>query len=338
MARGNAVAFKQWTLLCCGATAFVLMAVNYSVFRSLSQAAHEMEPATAMHSGEEETNPVAQAQAIEQQIQRKVTSTKESSQRSQLLVVTGYWKMKSKRGNADASDKLYSSCMNKVLSLNTPIAVFGDNVGLQKLQMARGSLTFASTSKVAIEDMEPCVSARNVLNSSRFIHRMHVPNIVLGCLWDAKMDMLRRAAATHIGYKWYAWLDACMGHGAVRFNHDDTPWPTMAALQKLPSDKVTVSYSHQRTCEKCRGDWHYCHCIAGTAFVVPATLVEKVAQKFYKKVRECLDSFADSSEGGYMCFSDQVIFTKLFLEEPALFFFTSQGYGAVATLFLTAKK
>mmetsp|Transcript_115312 Transcript_115312/g.204349 ORF Transcript_115312/g.204349 Transcript_115312/m.204349 type:complete len:86 (+) Transcript_115312:701-958(+) len=77
--------------------------------------------------------------------------------------------------------------------------------------------------------------------------------------------------------------------------------------------------------------WTYCHCVAGTAFVVPAVLVEPLAQNFSRTVRECL-SMAPQA---FVCLSDQVILTKLLLREPERFYIASQGYGAVATQYLT---
>jgi hypothetical protein len=147
--------------------------------------------------------------------------------------------------------------------------------------------------------------------------------------------MLRRSARDHPEYDWYAWLDICMGHGAVPFPHGGEPWPNAEKLTTLPGDRISVSLSNEDDCEACREGWTYCHCLAGTAFVVPRSLVEPFASNFSQKFDECLQALSRQEEGSYICLSDQVIMTKLYLQNPGVFSIKSSGYGAVAVSQLT---
>jgi len=257
-----------------------------------------------------------------------------------LLVSTGYWQIgHSKRGDREQGRHVYERCMPPVMSLNAPMALYGDAAGLEAMRAARqnsgGPLSAAASKEVDVQQLGPCGEAPEALASrggeAGVTNDGDVPSQELGCIWDGKPRLLARSARDHPGFAWYAWLDVCMGHGEVPFEHGAGPWPSTSALAKLPSDRIAVSFSGQHACEDCREGWTYCHCVAGTAFVVPAVLVEPLAQNFSRTVRECL-SMAPQA---FVCLSDQVILTKLLLREPERFYIASQGYGAVATQYLT---
>lgn len=256
-----------------------------------------------------------------------------------LLVTTAYWKIRSKRGEPAESDALYSRCMGNVMSLQAPLVTYGDAYGLQEMHTARSAagLSFLGEVQASISDLPPCASYRQDLwgHPDKYTNLGDVPSVSLGCLWDGKPGMLAQSARDHPEYDWYAWLDVCMGHGAIPFHHNNQPWPSPERLNGLPSDRISVSWSEEDDCESCREGWTYCHCLAGTAFVVPRSLVDQFSTRFSQTVRECLQAFSEQEVGAYVCLSDQVILTKLYLQTPALFSVGSSGYGAVAVEQLT---
>lgn len=252
-----------------------------------------------------------------------------------LLVTTAYWKIRSKRGEPEASDSVYRKCMMQVLSLNTPMVVYGDAQALTEMGEARRSSNvppLVGQVQMKIDDLTPCSGHPEIWSHpQKYTNDGDVPSVQLGCIWDGKPSLLRQSAHEHPEYDWYAWLDVCMGHGDIPFRHGERLWPSSERLQTLPKDRITVSLSNEHMCETCRAGWTYCHCLAGTAFVVPKPLVDRLANKFSQKVDACLQSFSSSEDGAYICMSDQVIMTKLFLDEPDMFSIGSSGYGAVAT-------
>jgi len=258
--------------------------------------------------------------------------------REELLATTGYWRIPSKRGDVNQSDAVYNQCMTHVMTLNCPLAIYGSPDTLKEMQHARGTVEppLRDTVALSVDQLGPCAAHQELWkHASKYTNQYDVPSVELGCVWDGKPGLLARSARQHSGYKWHAWVDVCMGHGVVPFPHGSAPWPSSQRLHELPEDMITVSYSGQNGCEECREGWTYCHCIAGTAFVVPDALVEDFASNFSQKVDACLAAFDQEDTGAYVCLSDQVVFTKLMLENPQLFFFSSAGYGSVATSFLT---
>lgn len=257
-----------------------------------------------------------------------------------LLVTTAYWKIRSKRGDPSQSDAVYSRCMVEVLRLNASMAIYGDAGALQEMRRARGSVAappLAGATELEVRELAPCSEHAAALDADpgKYTNDGDVPSVELGCIWDGKPSLLQRSAEAHPEFEWYAWLDVCMGHGAIPFPHGDESWPSPERLRELPRDKVTVSYSEEDRCEECREGWRYCHCLAGTAFVVPRALVTEVNERFARKVDACLQAFAGKDEGAFVCLSDQVILTKMLLDDPSLFSVASSGYGAVATSVLS---
>jgi hypothetical protein len=257
-----------------------------------------------------------------------------------MLVTTAYWNIRSKQGDPKASDGVYRNCMHDVMTLNSPMCLYGDSSSLQEMQQARGvnANPVVESNELMLEQLNPCASRWQMLHDSeaKYTNANDVPSVELGCIWDGKLDLLQRSAEAHPEYLWHAWMDVCMGHGDIPFSHDAQPWPSKEMFLELPTDRITVSYSGQNACEQCRNGWGYCHCLAGTVFVVPGAMVEHAATNFSKKVNECLDAATlEDSHSGYVCLSDQVILTKLYLDNPDLFFISSSGYGAVATSYLS---
>jgi len=255
-----------------------------------------------------------------------------------MLVTTAYWKMHSKRGDPKKSDGVYHECMRGVMSLNSPMHIYGDADALQEMRQARKNSmpSLVGQSELMLKQLGPCSAHWQELhaNVGKYTNKGDVPSIELGCLWVGKVDLLARSAKAHPEYIWHAWMDACIG--GRPFRHDDAAWPRPEMYLKLPRDKITVSYSGANECEQCRSGWGYCHCLAGTDFVVPGTMVEQLATNFSKKVNECLDTVATGDgHGAYVCLSDQVILTKLYLEAPDVFSISSSGYGAVVTKVLS---
>jgi hypothetical protein len=102
-------------------------------------------------------------------------------------------------------------------------------------------------------------------------------------------------------------------------------------MERLPPGKfVGSTWQSCRTCDK---SWSYCHCITGGAYLLHHTVVDKISTLFRAKTLECLDAVVSNrtSVQGYICLSDQVVLTRIYLDNPSLFHLEHSGWGAIAT-------
>lgn len=234
----------------------------------------------------------------------------------------------------------YLHQMPAVMTLNTPMAIYGDAFGLAAMKKARGNATPAiqSAEELNLTSLPPCKDRGEDLrqNNLKYTDAKNAPSISLGCIWDGKMSLIAKTAKKHPGYKFYAWLD--VGMHAYKFeiikHHGGRPWPDAAKLASLPSNRVSVDRTFE--CAKCKlGDWdNFCHCIAATAMLVPSSMVQEVSDFFYQKMEECFEQ-AKTKTSGYTCISEQHILTQMQLARPGLFNFVDKGYGSMAADLVT---
>lgn len=228
--------------------------------------------------------------------------------------------------------------MITTMTLNSSMVVYGDPYSLAVMQQGRGNATPPLLRAVnrSFKSLPPCATHPEVLSSpAKYTHRSHVPSVELGCIWNSKASLMLLSSQKYPNFTWHAWLDVGM-HGipgnsySAFHNHDGAPWPDKAGLSALPQDKIIVSYSSSagwKGCEKCR-EWKYCHCVAGTSFLVPFAGLQMFTRDFLRMFRTCLAVKRDA--GQFVCMSDQVIMTHMVLEKPGMFHFIGVGYGLVA--------
>jgi len=94
-----------------------------------------------------------------------------------LLVSTGYWQIgHSKRGDREQGRHVYERCMPPVMSLNAPMALYGDAAGLEAMRAARqnsgGPLSAAASKEVDVQQLGPCGEAPEALASRGFWHAL----------------------------------------------------------------------------------------------------------------------------------------------------------------------
>jgi len=260
-----------------------------------------------------------------------------------VMAITGYWRLTmddADVGRLRTGPGSYLHQMPAVMTLNTPMAIYGDAFGLENMRKARGNSTpeLQSAEEVHLTSLPPCSTHGQELrqNNLKYTDTKNAPSISLGCIWDGKMSLIARTADKHPGYKFYAWLD--VGMHAYKYEvikkHGGRPWPDAAKLATLPTDRVSVDRTFE--CAKCkRGDWdNFCHCIAATSILVPGSMVKEVSDLFYRLMEECFEQ-AKGKTSAYTCISEQHILTQMHKEKPGLFNFVDKGYGSMAADLVT---
>lgn len=257
-----------------------------------------------------------------------------------LIVTTGYWRLT----NADADQGGlrngpggYVRRMHLVMGLNVPIITYGDEFGVTNMGIARGNTTPAliDSVQVPVAELPPCKAHEKMLraNISKYTHQLHMPSVTLGCVWDGKFSLIGRTAREHPEYGWYAWLDIGMHSGPALeklfIDWGDKPWPNPEKLKQLPRDKISASRTF--ACQTCKEGQYvpFCHCVAATAFIIPAEIVHEVVDLFYSTLEKCLKD-TEGRDEGYPCMSEQVIMTQMEMQRPGLYNFIGKGYGDIA--------
>lgn len=267
----------------------------------------------------------------------KTTPSATAAPKGGVLVTTGYWRLDNTAADSGTlrnGPGGYLKRMHMVMSLNVPIAIYGDNFGVENMELARGNATPAivGSEEVAIESLEPCKSheAEMRANVSKYTHPLHMHSITLACIWDGKFSLVGRSFRKYPGYDWYAWLDIGM-HGGPEMEKimtawGTTPWPSESRLAALPRNKISASRTGN--CGSFQA-WSYVpfgHCVAATAYLIPAPMVEEVVALFYEQLELCLKRTKNRAES-YPCLSEQVIMTHMELAKPGLYHFIGKGYG-----------
>jgi hypothetical protein len=254
-----------------------------------------------------------------------------------VLVTTGYWRLDNSaadNGGLRNGPGGYLKRMHMVMSLNVDLAIYGDEFGVQNMRLARdqNNSVLRGSEIVNISDMEPCRSYEPQLraNVSKYTHPLHMHSVTLACIWDGKFGLIGRSARKFPGYDWYAWLDIGM-HGGPEMERNmnawgNKPWPSPSRLAMLPTDKISASQTS--SCGNFKEGVYipFGHCIAATAYIIPAKIVQEVVELFYEQLYKCLLITRDQDES-YPCLSEQVIMTQMEMARPGLYNFIGKGYG-----------
>lgn len=235
--------------------------------------------------------------------------------------------------------------MAEVMGLNADIVINGDEDTIPLMKQARGNAkNFVGVNHRSVETLPPCSWVEQgpelYKNSQRYTDINEVPSVELGCIWNGKFSMLMQSMKEHPDYDHYIWMDVGIhdpkAHVLLKHaNKRDKLFPNPSTLERLPKDKMTVTHSYRThkgytSCKECT-EWKYCHCVAGTAYSVPKSLLPQMDDLFSQYLRQCFED-TRGADTSYTCMSDQVVLSRIARDHPDLFeFVDGPGYGAVAT-------
>lgn len=240
-----------------------------------------------------------------------------------------------KWGDEQKSREIYKYDMQPVLNLPTNLVVYGDDNGLSVMQEIRdkSKRPFYAQHKVEVKDLQPCAKNWDLISqhpdqytsgkldltgqSQHETGPLDVPSFELGCIWDSKVDLLRRTKQEHPNFEWYIWLDAGFhGHPDAwkvlnNYSHNEREWPRPEKLAHLQKGKLLYAKTGNKPCE----GWKNCHKVSGTALVAHSSIVDRFAELFDRFQQQCMDEATQK----WVCLSDQIVLTQVLNKHPELF-------------------
>lgn len=255
-----------------------------------------------------------------------------------LLVSTGSWDTLEPGGQSKSGMSFFRQA-DEVLGMSAYLALWGDAAALawMKAKIHRSRTVLVGMTEVPWWRLPPCgtrlcakTAARPcdhwaVKNISAYRHGVHVPSVALGCVWSSKLALLQRSSKHHPEFEFHMWIDIGCSFELLNNPADYN----LTSVHGLPRYKVSVSLNARGDCEACRQGWKYCTCISGSSYTVPARMLSHMVHIYAQKFEECMS--AEKKEGEWICMSDDVILTKLYLSHPELFQVVARGRCGVAS-------
>jgi hypothetical protein len=124
--------------------------------------------------------------------------------------------------------------------------------------------------------------------------------------------------------EWFSWIDA-----GISIYRNTPPasaeFPNPAKLYKLSKKQVNYCSSDPIDDSKLETikSWAYVHNISGT-IILHKSIITKVCDLFYEYLEKCIKETKT-----FVCYSDQCIWTRMYVDNPSLFNKVGDGYGNI---------
>ena len=149
----------------------------------------------------------------------------------------------------------------------------------------------------------------------------HCPSVELNLIWNEKIFMMKKASELNpYNTDWFHWIDA----GICTYRNKSPPKQNFATREKfalLPRNKFIYSQSEPYSSERTTNTNHYHH-ISGT-YLIHKNFIPAYAALF--------ESYADKLIDTNNIWTDQVIHTHIYKNDPSFFFKLNNGYGTIST-------
>jgi hypothetical protein len=228
--------------------------------------------------------------------------------------VSGYWRIGNKHGNQ------YNDWFENTLAINCPYIFFTTEDNIESINNFRKNYPTHYITK-NITDFKTYK-----LNINNITHGEHVPSKELGLVWLEKIDLIREAASLNpYNSEWFCWVDA----GICSYREtkpSSNKFPNPEKIHLLSKSLINYSSSDDITDERLSElkNWKHIHKIAGTAYILHISIIDFVHHLFYKYLDKCI-----SETDTYTCYSDQSIWSRIYIDLPTLFNKVGHGYGQI---------
>jgi hypothetical protein len=224
--------------------------------------------------------------------------------------VSGYWQIKNKHGNQ------FNDWFKNSLKINCPYVFFGDKESIELVKNYRGELSTYYI-ELNIEEFMTYKYKDNMITNE-----VDCPSIELNLIWNEKIFMINRALEINpFSSEFFMWIDA-----GICIYRDKSPpsisFPNMNKLNNLPKDKFIYS-SSQNTIYNSdkfkKGQYYLHHHVSGT-YILHKNIIPKCVTLYSKYLK-----LIDKDD----IFTDQVILTLMYIDNPDLFYKYCDGYGSM---------
>ena len=221
--------------------------------------------------------------------------------------VSSYYKIKNKHG-----DK-FNDWFKNTLSIRCPYVIFSNKEGIEIIKQYRSSYPTYYI-ELNIEDFYTYKYKDNILT-----HPVHCPSVELNLIWNEKIFMLQKAYMLNpFNSEWFKWIDA-----GICIYRDIYPpqniFPQFDKVNKLPKDKFIYSSSLCYNKDLVTKTNYYHH-ISGT-YIIHKNMINQIVTIYM----EYLDKLIDK----HNIWTDQVVLTHIYKDNPDLFFKLCNGYGEI---------
>ena len=225
-----------------------------------------------------------------------------------LTCVSAYFPVKNKYDNK------YLEWFNNSLCINCPYIFFTTSESIELIKSFRKELPTYYI-ECTIEEFYTYQYKDRMIHDS-----YHCPSVELNLIWNEKIFMLQKAYELNpFNSEWFHWIDAgiCIYRDV---KPPDTLFPNEEILTTLPKDKFIYSSSNLYE-ESSVSTENYYHHIAGTSYL----LYKDMIPLFKDMYKEYIDKLLNDK----IIWTDQIILTHIYKENPELFHKICDGYGEV---------
>jgi len=231
-----------------------------------------------------------------------------------MTCVSGFWAVKNK------INKDYLEFFTNTLPLNCPYVFFTSKENIENIKEFRKEYPTYFLERNIIDFKTYKLGMNNETNE------IHVPSKELGLIWLEKMNLVMEASIIN-PYKteWFCYIDA-----AIPIYRDIPPsdniFPNPEKINLL--SKTQINYSSSENISKDELDtikkWNYIHNISGTAFILHISIIKYIYNLFYEYLDKCR-----TETNKFVCYSDQCIWTRIYIDYPELFNKIGDTYGQI---------
>ena len=232
---------------------------------------------------------------------------------SNFTCVSGFWNVNNKHGNK------FNDWFKNTLAINCPYVFFTKNENIDMIKKYRKDYPTYFIER-NIEDFKTYK-----LNMNNNTHESHVPSKELGLIWLEKMNLVLEASIINpYNSEWFCWIDAgiCVYRDTAPSNNI---FPNPNKIHLLSKTKINYSSSNHIDNNELNTikQWNYVHNISGT-FILHISIIKNIWNLFYQYLKLCI-----SETNEYVCYSDQCIWTRIYIDYPELFNKIGNGYGQI---------
>lgn len=234
------------------------------------------------------------------------------TQKTEMTVVSGYWIINNKYNNK------YENWFKNTLNINCPYVFFGDTETINMVKKYRKNFpTYYINCK--IEEFYTYKYYDNIITDN-----YHCPSKELNLIWNEKVFLIQKAKNINpFNSSFFTWIDS----GICIYRDKNPPtkmFPDNEKIKGLPYDKFIFTTSDSDTFKKddIGVSNHY---ISGTSFMTHLNFIDSFVD-IYKKYLEIYLTRKDK------VYTDQIILTLIYAENPDLFYKIGDGYGKLVEI------